>query len=116
MYLPLPYYDVLSEKYANELTQRLSVYYPHINLKISLKNNHTIGSYFRYKDVIQTPLRSKIINLRVEAAIASILVAARGNPKSGSTNMWECPTEQNTTSHLHLILLHGNTLKRRIAQ
>jgi hypothetical protein len=61
MYISLPYYGHESEKLYSTLIASLSEYYPQVRFILSLKNNFSIGSLFRFKDLVPPEMRSDII-------------------------------------------------------
>ena len=60
-YISLPYYGQESEKLYNSLITSLSIYYPQVRFILSLKNSFSIGSLFRFKDLVPPELRFGII-------------------------------------------------------
>ena len=60
-YVVLPYFGPQSEKLKKELCLMLSKFYSYMDVKIVLKNSHTIGSLFRFKDRIPIACQSSVV-------------------------------------------------------
>ena len=61
LYFVLPYYGHKSVLLIKELTNLITEYFPHIEPKLILTNQHKIGSYLSYKDKIPKILQSGIV-------------------------------------------------------
>ena len=61
LYFSLPYYSKYSDVLAKELLTKLSAFYTHLDIRISLKNSFTIASLFSFKDKLPMELRSNVI-------------------------------------------------------
>ena len=60
-YISLPYFGPQSVKLAKELGSLLSKYFVQIDFQIVLVNASTIGSVFRFKDVLPVGMRSSLV-------------------------------------------------------
>ena len=60
-YAVLPYFGAQSEKLKKELSIMLSKFYPYLDLRIILINNHKIGSYFKFKDRVPIGCQSSVV-------------------------------------------------------
>ena len=61
LYHSLPYFGSQSEKLKLELNQLLSKYFMHIDFKLVLVNNFSIGSLFKFKDQLPKSMLSSIV-------------------------------------------------------
>ena len=60
-YFVLPFFGKQSLKLKDAVESLLRKYYPYMNPRLVLRNNVSIGSLFRFKDVIPTACRSSVI-------------------------------------------------------
>lgn len=60
-YISLPFYGHISFTIRKELNKLLQDYYPQIDFRFIFTNAHTLGSYFKVKDSLPSPLCSNII-------------------------------------------------------
>ena len=60
-YFVLPYFGKQSLAMQKEFITILTKFYPYLDPKVVLKNNFTIGSLFRFKDVIPKHCRSGVV-------------------------------------------------------
>ena len=61
LYISFPYYGYVSERLRTEITNIVEKYYPQINLKLIFTNKLSVGSLFKYKENLPTPLCSGVI-------------------------------------------------------
>ena len=61
IYVSFPYYGYVSERLRTEIKSVISGFYPQIDLKLIFTNKLSVGSFFRYKESLPTPLCSGII-------------------------------------------------------
>ena len=70
VYFSLPYYNKENTDRAKMLTQKLSYFFSHLDIRISLKDSFTISNLFKYEDKLNYLPRASLIiftNLHVEA-------------------------------------------------
>ena len=60
-YFVLPYFGEQSKKMKQDLIRKLNNFYPHIDFRVILRNDQTIGSFFRFKDRLPIAVRSFIV-------------------------------------------------------
>ena len=61
MYVSFPYYGYVSERLRTEVLNIVRDHYPQIELKLIFTNKFSVGSLFRFKERLPTPLCSGII-------------------------------------------------------
>ena len=61
VFVSLPFLGEISTKIENELQKCLSRFYPQLNFRFVFVNNFKIGSFFRFKDRLPTPICSSVI-------------------------------------------------------
>ena len=71
IFISMPYAGKQSEKLKKELLTLIGEFFPHIDLRISLKNSFTIESLFKFKDRLPFCLQSSIVYLYSCAHCAS---------------------------------------------
>ena len=74
IYCSFPYFGPASEAMSRELKVLFNRYFPNVNLHIVLVNNFTIGSFFRYKDMLPVHMRSSLVYQYCCAQCASAYV------------------------------------------
>ena len=61
LYASFPYYGYVSERLRNEILNVIRKYYPQLDVKLIFSNKLSIGSLFRFKENLPTPLCSGVI-------------------------------------------------------
>ena len=61
IFLSLPYYTKNCSESAKALNKKLSIHFPHLDIRFSLTNKFTIASLFPFKDRLPADCRSNII-------------------------------------------------------
>ena len=61
MYFSLPYFGHQSVLFSMSLTNLIKEHFPHIEPRMSLNNNFSIGSFFKIKEALPQTLRSSLV-------------------------------------------------------
>ena len=61
IYTSFPYYGYVSERLKSDVMNVVGKYYPQIDLKLVFTNKLSVGSLFKYKESLPTPLCSGVV-------------------------------------------------------
>ena len=61
IYISFPYYGYISERLRVDIINIVNKYYPQIDIKLIFTNKFSIGSLFKYKENLPTPLCSGVV-------------------------------------------------------
>ena len=61
VYLTLPFLGTSSDNLKHEIEKIVGKYFPFVKIHVVFKNLGSIGSFFRFKDVIPSSLKSSVV-------------------------------------------------------
>ena len=62
LYLSIPFLSFrLNRELKGEILKLTKKFYPQVDLRVRFRNDFTVGSFFKYKDMVDTLLRSNVV-------------------------------------------------------